>query len=256
MTNIKLIVTDLDNTLLRRDKSVSEYTANVFKRCRERGILIAFATARFYRTIEEWLIPHIGIEPDIIISLNGAFAYKGQDTLYKATVSPETGNVLVAELKQSGGSVTIGTDSGFRYCERKIESTHASFSVLYDGQTLIDEEFHYVDVRGIAFSHIEQIAKQFPELRYQTYSDVDLVTFLRGNAEKHLALSAVLKSQNISAKEAVAFGDDLNDIEILRECGIGVAVANALNEVKVFAKYTCGDCDEDGVARWIEENML
>jgi hydroxymethylpyrimidine pyrophosphatase-like HAD family hydrolase len=48
----------------------------------------------------------------------------------------------------------------------------------------------------------------------------------------------------------------LNDIEMLRECCFGVAVANALDEVKATADFVCGDCDEDGAAKWLEENYL
>lgn len=48
---IKLVVTDLDNTLLRRDKTVSDYTVTVFERLRERRVLVAFATARYFRTV-------------------------------------------------------------------------------------------------------------------------------------------------------------------------------------------------------------
>lgn len=65
---MKLIITDLDNTLLRSDKSISEYTANVFERLRKKGHLIAFATARgcaMSRFVET-------IKPDIIVSNGGA----------------------------------------------------------------------------------------------------------------------------------------------------------------------------------------
>lgn len=79
---IRLVVTDLDNTLLHRDKTVSDYTVSVFKRLRERGILVAFATARYFRTVEEWIIPSIGVQPDIVISLNGAYAYANDRSLY------------------------------------------------------------------------------------------------------------------------------------------------------------------------------
>ena len=61
---------------------------------------------------------------------------------------------------------------------------------------------------------------------------------------------------NVSLNEVAAFGDDRNDIEMLRICGIKVAVTNALDEVKAVADYVCGDCDEDGVAKWLEEYVL
>ena len=56
--------------------------------------------------------------------------------------------------------------------------------------------------------------------------------------------------------DIAAFGDDFNDIEILRNCGIGVAVANECEVAKSAADYVCGSNDEDGVARWIEKNMI
>lgn len=92
---IKMIVTDLDNTLLRRDKTISGYTMNVFRCVRERGILVAFATARYFRTVEEWVIPTIGIRPDIVISENGAYSYSHVRPLYQSTFSPDIGNALV-----------------------------------------------------------------------------------------------------------------------------------------------------------------
>jgi hydroxymethylpyrimidine pyrophosphatase-like HAD family hydrolase len=54
----------------------------------------------------------------------------------------------------------------------------------------------------------------------------------------------------------VAFGDDYNDVEMLSECGIGVAMGNAIDECKAVADHICGDCDDDGMAKWLEKNLL
>ena len=54
----------------------------------------------------------------------------------------------------------------------------------------------------------------------------------------------------------VAFGDDINDLEMVKNCGIGVAVENAIDDVKAAAKYICGTNDNDGVAKWLEEHIL
>ncbi len=253
--NIKMIVTDLDNTLLRRDKTVSDYTASAFKRLRECGVVVAFATARYFRTVEEWVIPSIGIQPDIVISLNGAYAYANGRPLYQSTFSPDIGNALVTAVHKAGGMVTVGTDR-IRYCERVIEDSHKSFSVACKFDEPIDENFHYMDLRGVDSAALEKIAGNFPTLRIQAYTDSALVTFQHIDARKETALSAVMEQLNILPREVVAFGDDRNDIEMLRVCGFKVAVANALDEVKAVTDYVCGDCDEDGVARWIEENVF
>ena len=62
---IKLIVTDLDGTLLRSDKTVSDYTASIFSRCSKAGIKIVFATARPVRAVTKWL--NIDVQSDACI---------------------------------------------------------------------------------------------------------------------------------------------------------------------------------------------
>lgn len=252
---VKLVVTDLDNTLLRRDKTVNDYTVSVFKRLRERGVMVAFATARYFRTVEEWIIPAIGFRPDIVISLNGAHAYINDRPLYQATFSPDVGNALVTAVRNAGGRVTVGTDKA-RYCERVIEDSHKSFSVACKFDEPINEMFHYMDLRGVDSSALDKIACDFPTLRFQGYTDSALVTFQHINARKELALTAVMDQLDVLPSETVAFGDDRNDIKMLSVCGIKVAVANAIDECKAVADCVCGNCDGDGVARWLEENIL
>jgi len=76
------------------------------------------------------------------------------------------------------------------------------------------------------------------------------------SATKANAVAALARYWNIAQSEIVAFGDDLNDIDLLIYTGVGVAVANALDEVKVVAKHICDTNENDGVAKWLEENVL
>ena len=55
---------------------------------------------------------------------------------------------------------------------------------------------------------------------------------------------------------SAAFGDDVNDVEMVRNCGTGVAVDNAIDAVKAAAKYACGNNEDDGVAKWLEQHIL
>ena len=61
---------------------------------------------------------------------------------------------------------------------------------------------------------------------------------------------------DIDVSQIAAFGDDTSDLDMIRGCGIGVAMQNAIDAVKAAADAVCLSCDEDGVARWIEENIL
>jgi len=75
-------------------------------------------------------------------------------------------------------------------------------------------------------------------------------------AIKSAAVAELADRWMISKYEIAAFGDDLNDIDMLKYAGIGIAMDNALDEVKAATGYICGDCDNDSVAKWLEENVL
>ena len=84
---IKAIVTDLDGTLLRSDKSISEYTLNVLERCRAQGIVIGAATARSENSAKRYLDL---IKPEIIISNGGAKARCFGEDVYESMLAPGT----------------------------------------------------------------------------------------------------------------------------------------------------------------------
>ena len=73
---------------------------------------------------------------------------------------------------------------------------------------------------------------------------------------KTTAIKALAETSGISLEDTVAFGDDLNDIEMLRLCGMGVAVANAIPEVREAAGEITLSNDEDGVAEWLAGHCL
>lgn len=99
-------------------------------------------------------------------------------------------------------------------------------------------------------------ANKYKECNMLKFSGESWCRFASKNADKVIALRQVIEELNLSLSEAVAFGDDFNDIEMLKACGISVAVNNAIAEAKEAADYICDSNDNDGVARWIERNIL
>ena len=75
----------------------------------------------------------------------------------------------------------------------------------------------------------------------------------QGHANKGEALLALAKHLGIEREQTLAFGDGLNDLSMLKEAGVGVAMANACDEAKALADWVTLSCDEDGVARGIEK---
>jgi hydroxymethylpyrimidine pyrophosphatase-like HAD family hydrolase len=103
-TNSRLVVTDLDNTLLHRDKSLSEYTVHIFERLHESGILVALATARHLVMTPDY---QARIRPDALALSNGARIMAGGQLAKKFTMPPQIASALLMELAASGKMLKI-----------------------------------------------------------------------------------------------------------------------------------------------------
>jgi hydroxymethylpyrimidine pyrophosphatase-like HAD family hydrolase len=66
----------------------------------------------------------------------------------------------------------------------------------------------------------------------------------------------IAREFNISKNEIIAFGDYTNDKEILLSCGLSVAMGNAIEDIKISTDYICDINDNDGIAKWLDENIL
>jgi len=251
----KMIVTDLDNTLLRRDKTVSDYTSSVFKRCSDAGIKVVFATARPVRAVK-WL-EHMNINYDAGAFHNGAVIHIGgepykefgieYDKMYKLLKS-------ASKIKDMKISAEIN------------DVLYANFdtSTVWQGVECVMTDFNDLPNRcadkiifGTADESMINIIEQLlGDDLYWEISDNEILMVMNKNARKINAVKEIADHYGFTLAETVAFGDDYNDMEMLRDCGIGVAVANAIDECKAVSKYICDDCDEDGVAKWLEEILF
>jgi len=252
---IKLIVTDLDNTLLRRDKTISDYTVSVFERLQEREVLLAFATARPKRAVYQYIDILDKLIFDAMIFHNGAVVSCGDDTV-NFGIAPEITGKLACEFNRLGLSVGIEIeDRNYANYDPAAEWQGMQY-VLTDFSNLPEKSADKIIIRKPSASDIARIQEIIPNGLYLEINEGILGLIMSRKATKQHAIIFLTEKYKILLSDVVAFGDDLNDIEMLRECGVGVAVANALDEVKSVADCVCGDCDNDGVARWIEENML
>ena len=85
---------------------------------------------------------------------------------------------------------------------------------------------------------------------------VSYLAFLPEVSGKVQAIRELTDMLNVPLNEVVAFGDDKNDIDMLKLCGIGVAAGNAISDVKNIADHITLTNDEDGIAVYLEKNLL
>lgn len=135
MTNIKAIITDLDRTLLRTDKSLSEYTISVLKECKTRGIKVMAATARPERSIKEY---DAAIGFDAVTVMNGAKVMVGDKVMTYGIPDEMAEEMLskVCERREFLFSVETGEILYARDHIPEFEYTlHTEFPKLPTGET-------------------------------------------------------------------------------------------------------------------------
>lgn len=247
--NIKMIVTDLDGTLLRRNETVSEYTLDVFRRVRERGILYVFATARGPEASREY---RALLNPDGDIVTGGCLVYTRGQLLCSYGLPEARTAPLLAELCSNPAVTRVAARSmGAAYSNRPEENR-----ISVDFRLGLPEGLLHASCRTDDNSFLNALAARYPEFSFLHFSESDFYDINPKEATKLNGVKVLAEHFKIPLTEVAAFGDDNNDVEMLRECGIGVAIGNAIEACKAAAGHICGDCDNDGVAKWLEENVL
>ncbi|MEG0611774.1 MAG: HAD family hydrolase [Clostridium sp.] len=253
----KLIIFDLDGTLLHTDKTISPYTQGVLSKCKEQGIHIGCATARSEITA----IKCMGIiKPDFIISSGGARVNYNGEIVYSSKLSVSTVKGIIQELRRYSkgqGEITIIAEEG-KFCNYKDDSSKD----LNFGQVIYLDflEFEYPAYKVTAEFENEDDAKNiagiYEECSSLSYSGEILRQFAHKDANKLMAIQKLIEYLNIDVNDVVAFGDDYNDIEMIKFCGKGIAMNNAITQVKNVADFITDSNDEDGVAKYIEKSIL
>lgn len=249
---MKAIITDLDRTLLRTDKSVSEKTVQVFKKLQENGIKVMFATARPRRAITQY---EELLHPDSVATLNGARTFINNSSIDYSIPYESAKKMLKDFLQIPGCTISMETSRGI-YANVDIPEwtpiVTDCFPEIPDGcgsvfKILVSNE--KVDLN----EHINSI---ITEDSYFSVAVGTLFQIMSKTATKLNGVKAMLEAFEIGPEDAVYFGDDNDDIESLKWCGIGVTVKNAIPQASSVAKDFTASNDEDGVALWIEKSGL
>lgn len=251
---VRLLSMDLDDTLLRTDKTISERTLGVLSRCRQRGVRIAFNTARG----ESRCLPFIArVQPDFVISSGGAMITQGGKRLFVLAFTPAETRRLIALGQETAGEIAIDTETRY-YTNSEAGARRLPpdwGEAIYTDYADFAEPALKLSMRLPDSAAAERIAAQVG-CGWLGFAGSSWYKFARHGATKESALEWLAARLGISMKDVAAFGDDFSDIGMLRCCGAGVAMANAVSEVQEAASAVTASNDDDGVAQWIERHVL
>ena len=272
--SIRFIATDLDGTLLNAISTLSPYTAQVLHRCAQKGIKIAVATGRAYSTMPACIFENRDI--DYAVTSNGAAVYdlKKQCLLTHSLLPAESvrrlaeyalahklGFEFICNGKAYGEAYYFDHPEDFGFDARSIRYLKSTRIKIENLSLFLKKHLHAVESVDFVLrqpqmrAEIEEIFCKDTSL-YITSSHPHILEFSAAGGGKGSAVLDLLKKEGLTTANLAAFGNADNDFDMLQPAKMGVATANSPDSLKQKLTFTCGACEEDGVAKFIEKYIL
>ena len=267
MKNIRLIAFDLDDTLLTSDKVLTSETRSALQRAHEAGIEPVPATGRFFLAIPEEIRSLSFIR--YFITINGALVYDAEknSAISKAEIPWQRAIELMEYLDTLPVIYDCFIDSWGYMTERLKNKASEYVSSVHHLEMInrlrdpVPELKEYVRKRGRDVQKVQFFMKdmelknkllktlplRFPDLAVSS-SIINNIEINSNEATKGQALLNLAEHLGIRKEQTMAFGDGLNDIDMISSAGTGVAMENACPELKEIADIITKSCNENGVA--------
>ncbi|TBL70889.1 HAD family hydrolase [Paenibacillus thalictri] len=245
MTNYKLLALDMDGTLLTDSKEISPENARWIAKCKEQGVHVILTTGRGIQKILPYS-QQLGLtEP--IVAVNGGEVWSGPEQLYQRSPIPAE---VIERLRQTALTMDVWywayTTEGMVKRDTWGELNCSEYEWLKFG-------YHTEDPQKLAALH-ETIAQTW-EFEATNSHPCNIELNPKGITKAN-GLREVCRLLGVEMREAVAVGDSLNDMSMIVEAGLGVAMGNAQEEVKRRAGAVTDSNEEDGVAKVIQRFIL
>lgn len=258
---IAAIAFDMDDTMLRDDRTLSPLTLSVLRRAASLGIRVIPASGRARDSIRPF-VEEIGCV-SCYIACNGAEIWSPAHALLRRFVFPDaTAQAIAAFARERGCYAQTYSGEHFYYNLRNdFADAYAAASMLTGYYTPDLGAFIAAHPTGkiLMMDTEETIARMLAEARERfagaasvTCSKPYFLEFNPPEATKGNALRACGELLGFDPTDAVAFGDSLNDLTMLQTAGLGVAVANARADVRALVLHGCGSNQDDGPARFLQ----
>lgn len=247
-----VIVLDLDGTLLKDDKSISCTTLNVLKKFEDLGKKIVIATGRPPR-LDILNFPD-ALKRDFMIFYNGAEIYHNDKKIYTKCISDSSIKYMLEIFNNQNINPKISFE-----IKNKLYSNYDANETFKNTQfTKINlENFNYNNITKLLvdLSSIEDINKfsnSIPnDCNLLITDNSTLGQIMAKGVSKLSAIEFILNKLDTTLDKVIFFGDDINDIELIQHCGIGVAMGNAHSSVKSASKYITESNENDGIAAFL-----
>lgn len=243
---IKLVASDLDGTLLlNRAQKIPEEIFPLIRQLREMGILFVAASGRQYSNMKRLFAPVLS--DMAFICENGAMAVKDEEVLYQESFSEElAGDILHAVYEKEGAEFSCSTKD-FYYIRPKTRHFQELMTKVIKTDCKVIRDFSEITVPCMKLAVYEQAGMGEEAVRYwqERFSDRctvvtsgnDWVDFVPFEVNKAKGIRKYQELLHVRPKECLVFGDEFNDVEMLKAVPWSFAMAHSRAGVKAAANY-------------------
>ena len=260
----KIIATDFDGTLLTSDKQVSDKNKKALLKYKNDGYIVIGITARNFSSVKSIL----DIEMfNYLILNNGCYLYdvEKKEGKYIKSIDRQTVLKITNYFKNIAQGIDYISAEKYYMFRNRGDVDPRNFVVKINDVEEVNDNIARMNIMADNIEDVPLYKKYLDENIEEIDSiimcDTDDNTckkWIASNPKgwnKLTALKMLCENLNISTEEVIFFGDSANDIEIIQSVGLGVAMENALPEVRKIAKQITISNDEDGVAYFLKKTL-
>ena len=264
--DIKLLLLDLDDTLLNSDGKLSKGIIDTIRKVRNKNILVTIASGRMHRSLLPYVDKLNSHGP--VISFNGGLIInsKNDKTMFSNPVPLDIAKKVLKFADENNVFCQYFTNIDYyfvKHCEISDDyelSTNVSGIAignnLYNKIKVSPPKLLIIDDTDKMADVLKKVKVEFSNVLEITQSKSKYIEIMKKNVNKGSALQKICDIMNIPIKNTMAIGDGQNDIQMIKKAGIGVAVETGNEQLKKAADLICKGPNENGPAEIIDKYIL
>lgn len=262
MSKIKLVVTDIDGTLMEMNGSLHQKTIDVVKKMSAQGVKVVIATGRMYNAARP-VVEELGLNTPIIC-YQGAMIRDEKEIYFERNVAKNTALSIVDDLRNYNAHINLYlrdrliVEQDDKYIKAYAGDRFLKYEVVSDLKDVVDDatKMLAIDEDADLVTKIRDEMKiKYPFLNIVKSTDY-YCEFVNNEADKGFAINHLAEMWNLKKDEILAIGDQDNDIEMIKAAGLGVAMGNCSPNLKKNADVVVDTVQEFGFVQAMEKYVL
>lgn len=256
---VKLISVDMDGTFLNDDKEMSPEFDKVFKALKEKNVKFCAASGRQLASLKTVFDKYK--DQMLFVAENGAVMEIDGQPIVNATLTREISDKFLARLKELDDMRILYCTSDYSYIDRTDDESMENARIYLPKFEIVKDVAHIEELpvkisvhsKNGYYNDFKLLVEEFSDEASICTSGFDWLDIVPKGTNKGTAIAKMQAMLGISPKETMAFGDQMNDFEMINQAYHSYAMDNAIDKIKQIARYTAPSNNEFGVVSTLKE---